>query len=155
MLIVTHNPSYNTNKEQLTVIMKWVDGNLDVFEEFFGMYNLQSTPAESIGTAIMDVLLQFQIPISKIRGEYYDGCSTMAGARGGEVAKIYEMEPPAVFTHCYGHVLYLSVSDTIKQCIIMKDCLDTSYELVKLIKYSPKFDALLSRLKEEFGSDSS
>ena len=50
--------------------------------------------------------------------------------------------------------LNLSVSDTIKQCIIMKDCLDTSFELVKLIKYSPKRDAMLSHLKEEFRTQS-
>lgn len=63
------------------------------------------------------------------------------------------MEPRAVFTHCYGHALNLSVSDTIKQCNIMKDCLDTSYELVKLIKFSPKREAMLCQLKEEIGSD--
>jgi len=32
---------------------------------------------------------------------------------------------------------------------MLKDCLDTYYELVKLIKWSPKSDAMLSKLKEE------
>ena len=35
----------------------------------------------------------------------------------------------------------------------MKDCLDTCYELVKLVKFSPKQEALLHELKEETGSD--
>ena len=35
----------------------------------------------------------------------------------------------------------------------MKYCLDTCYELVKLIKFSPNRDAMLARLKEEIGSD--
>ena len=35
----------------------------------------------------------------------------------------------------------------------MKDCLDTCYEIVKLIKFSPKREAMLFQLKEEMGSD--
>ena len=32
---------------------------------------------------------------------------------------------------------------------MLKDCLDTCYELVKLMKWSPKRDAMLKKLKEE------
>ena len=35
----------------------------------------------------------------------------------------------------------------------MKNCLDTCFELVKLIKFSPKREAMLHELKEEIGSD--
>lgn len=142
-----------SNKEQLTLVIRRIDENLDVFEEFLGMYSLHTTSAQSIVTAISDALLRFQIPFARIRGQCYDGCSTMAGAKGGVAAKIREKEPRAVFTHCYGHALSLSVSDTVKQSSIMRDCLDTCYELVKLIKFSPKRDAMLTRLKEEIGSD--
>ena len=58
-----------------------------------------------------------------------------------------------MFTHCYGHALSLGISDTIKRSSAMKDCLDTCWELVKLIKFSPKREAMLSKLKEEIGSD--
>lgn len=44
------------------------------------------------------------------------------------------------------------MSDTVKKSIIMKDCLDTCYELVKLIKFFPEREALLTHLKE-IGSD--
>lgn len=142
-----------SNKEQLTLVIRRIDENLDVFEEFLGMYSLLTTNAQSIVTAVSDALLRFQIPFARIRGQCYDGCSTMAGAKGGVAAKILEIEPRAVFTHCYGHALSLSVSDTVKQSSIMRDCLDTCYELVKLIKFSPKRDAMLTRLKEEIGSD--
>jgi len=47
-------------------------------------------------------------------------------------ARILAMEPKAVFTHCYGHALNLAVSDTIKKCVMLKDCLDTCYELLCL-----------------------
>ena len=35
----------------------------------------------------------------------------------------------------------------------MKDCLDTCYEIVKLIKFSPKREVMLSQHKEKMGSD--
>ena len=64
-------------------------------------------------------------------------------------AKVQVMEPKAVFIHCYGQALNLAVSDTIKKCVMLKDCLDTCYELVKLIKWSPKRDAMLRKPKKE------
>ena len=53
--------------------------------------------------------------------QYYDGCSTMTGAKAGVAAKIEEIEPQAVFTNCYGHSLNFCVSDTIKHLPAMKD----------------------------------
>ena len=38
--------------------------SFDVFEEFLGMYSLNTTDADSIVSAITDVLLRFQIPYS-------------------------------------------------------------------------------------------
>ena len=124
-----------------------------MFEEFLGLYCLSAIDSQSIVDAMKDTLLQFQIPLAKIRGQCYDGCSTMAGVKAGVAAKIEQMEPRAVFTHCYGHALNLAVSDTVKRSLAMKDCLDTCFELVKLIKFSPKREAMLRKVKEEIGSD--
>lgn len=142
-----------SNKEQLTLVMRRIDHNLDVYEEFLGMYQIDKTTAESITSTIVDALVRFQIPLTKLRGQCYDGCSTMAGSRNGVAAKVQAMEPKAVFTHCYGHALNLAVGDTIKRCVMLRDCLDTCYELIKLIKWSPKRDAMLRRLKEESCDD--
>ena len=142
-----------SNKEQLTLVLRWVSDDFTVSEEFVGLYNLSVIDAQSIVDAIKDAFLRFQIPFTKLRGQCYDGCSTMAGARAGVAVKIQELEPRAMFTHCYGHALNLAVNDTITKVPKMKDCLDTCYEIVKLIKFSPKQEAMLSQLKEEMGSD--
>ena len=142
-----------SNKEQLTLVLRWVSDDFTVSEEFVGLYYLSVIDAQSIVDAIKDAFLRFQIPFTKLRGQCYDGCSTMAGARAGVAVKIQELEPRAMFTHCYGHALNLAVNDTITKVPKMKDCLDTCYEIVKLIKFSPKQEAMLSQLKEEMGSD--
>ena len=115
---------------------------------------MASTRAETIYTVITDVLLRLNLAISKVRGQCYDGAATMSGARTGVAARICAVEPRAVFTHCYGHSLNLACCDAIKKCKVMKDALDTTHEITKLIKRSPTRDAVFKRLKEEMqGSD--
>ena len=47
--------------------------------------------AQSIVDAIKDAFVQFQIPFTKLRGQCYDGCSTMTGARAGVDVKIRKL----------------------------------------------------------------
>ena len=142
-----------SNKEQLTIVIRCIDDDFIVSEEFLVLYYLSAIDAQSIVDAIMDVFLRFQFPLSRLRGQCNDGCSTMTGAKAGVAAKINQMEPRALFTHCYGHALNLAVSDTIKRSRPMRDCIDTCFELVKLIKFSPKREAMLRELKMEIDSD--
>ena len=107
---------------------------------------------QSIGDVMKGAFLWFQIPLAKLYGQCYEGCSTMTGVKAGVAVK---MEPRAVSTHFYGHALNLGVSDAIKQSPAKKDCVGTRFELVKLIKFSPKQEAMLREMKaiEEIGSN--
>lgn len=58
----------------------------------------------------------------------------MAGIRNGVATKFLELEHRALFTHCYGHAINLAVQDTIKQQKHMRDALDYTVEISKLIK---------------------
>ena len=88
-----------------------------------------------------------------MRGQCYDGASTMSGIKIG-VAKLFmDKEPSAIYTHCCGHALNLATGDTIKRCSVMKNTLDTVHEICKLVKCSPKRDALLQQIKQEVQAD--
>ena len=63
--------------------------------------------------------------------------------------RLQQEEPRAVYTHCYGHALNLPCGDTIKKSKVMRDALDTAYEIVKLVKKSPRRDAILQKLRQE------
>ncbi len=69
LTIMVDETTDKSNKEQLTLIIRWVDQNFDVFEEFMGLYSLHSITAASIVSAILDALLRFEIPLSRIRGQ--------------------------------------------------------------------------------------
>ena len=142
-----------SNQEQVTVVIRRVDEDLTedltVYEEFLGLYHVDSIAADSLTAVIKDVMIRLNLSMSKLRGQYYDGCSMMSGIRTGVAKCIADEEPRAVFTHCYGHSLKLAASDTVKKSKLMKDALDTTHEITKLIKFSPRRDAIFHLLKAE------
>ena len=73
----------------------------------------------------------------------------MSGKKTGVAKRISDEEPRAVFTHCYGHCLSLAGSDTVKRSPLMKNALDTTHEVTKLIKFSPRRDGIFHELKAE------
>ena len=62
----------------------------------------------------------------------------MSGAKKGVAKKISDIENRAIYTHCYGHTLNLACSDAVKGCKILRDTLDTTREITKLIKFHRK-----------------
>ena len=79
--------------------------------------------------------------------------NTAAGVRNGVSAQTLKEEPSAVYTHCYGQSLNLACCDTIKKCKIIKDALEITQEIAKLVKRSPHRDSLLHRLKEQLSDN--
>ena len=77
----------------------------------------------------------------------------MSGAKKGVAKQISDKEVRAIYTHCYGHALNLVVGDTVKQSKVMRDTLDTTYEISKLISFSPKRDSLFEKLKQELAPE--
>ena len=138
-----------SNKEQIVVAIHWIDGNLDVHEDFVKLHHVDETNAETITEKIVATLRDLNLNVRCLRGQCYDGASVMSGLKSGVATRIQQMEPKAIYTHCYGHSLNLAAGDTIKKSAVMKKALDITLEMSKLIKFSPKRDAMFHKLKEE------
>ena len=143
-----------SNKEQVVICFRWVDKQLEAHEEFTGLYLVESTQASILHSVIRDVLQWFNLTITKLRGQCYDGAASMSGIRSGVAKKILEEKSREVFTHCYGHALNLACSDAVKGCELMKNTLDTAYEIIKLAKKSPHHEAMLQNIKQHMQEDS-
>ena len=63
--------------------------------------------------------------------------------------QIEEEEPKAIYTYCYGHAFNLAAGDSTKACTTLKNALDITLEITKLVKLSPRRDAIFLRLKEQ------
>lgn len=103
-----------------------------VQKEFIRLHSLESTTA-SITHAIKDILLRLSLQLENCRGQRYDGANSMAGCRTGVATTLLQKEPRALYTHGYGHALNLSVQESVKANVILRDTLDTE-EMTKLIK---------------------
>ena len=141
------------NKEQLTICLRWIDDKLQPNEEFVGFYEIPYTNAETIATVIKDVLFRIGLPLRSCRGQCYDGAGPMTGIKNGLGVIIQREVPTAHLTHCHGHALSLAVHDTTKGSKILSDAMDTSREVCKLIKFSPKRQAFLERIKDDMKID--
>lgn len=123
--------------------MRWIDDNLEPHKDFTGLYKVDSTAADVIVKVLKGTLLRFNLSINQCRGQCYDGASNMSGKT---TVQIMSEEPHALYTHCYGHALNLALGDTIKQLKLLQDALDVTYEISKLLKYSPRRDIFFEKL---------
>lgn len=98
--------------------------------------------------AIKDVLIRINLPFEKLRGQCDDGASAMSSSKRGVAKRICDLKPQAVYTHCYGYAVNLATGNTLKQSKLMKEALETTQEITKLMKYSPRRYGIFQRLKE-------
>ena len=150
--IMVDETTDQSNREQVVIVLRHVDSELNVHEEIMGLCMVPSIDAATLTNVILDTLVRMNISLSKCRGQCYDGASNMSGTKKGVTANITSKEPRAVYTHCYGHALNLAVGDTVKRSKVMRDSLDTVFEMSKLIKYSPRRDTILEQLKAGNGA---
>ena len=81
-----------SNKEQVTFTIRWVSENLEVNEEFVGLYEVPAIDAETLAAVAKDTFTRLNLSFSKLRGQCYDGASAMKGIRSGLVPRIQEIE---------------------------------------------------------------
>ena len=106
------------------------------------IFCIPSIESDKMVSILKDTLSRLNLPLSKVRGQCYDGANNMSGIRNGVATQICKEEPRAVYTQCYGHSLNLAAADAIKQRKVMKSAIATTHEVTKLIKYSPHRDAV-------------
>lgn len=138
----------SSNKEQVVICFRSVAEGFECHEDV-GLCQVESIKSDSIVHVVKDAFLHLNLPFSNCQGQYYDGAAIMAGAQNGTATQMCEEEPCARFSHCYGHALNLAARDTVKKNKILCDTLDTAFEISKLLKFSPRRDALFSKLKGE------
>ena len=68
---------------------------------FAGFYDTNSTHVQVLQFVTHDALLRVNLSVMRLKGQCYDGSTSMSEAHG-EVAKmILDEEPKAMHTHCY------------------------------------------------------
>ena len=143
-----------SNKEQFVLCFQWVDDDICVHEDFFSLYQVPDITANILVSAIKDTLIRINLSLQQCRGQCYDGATNMSGNLGGVAKQTTDEEKRALVCHCYGHSLNLAASDAIKGCKVISDALDTTFEVSKFWKFSPKREHIFEDIKQELAPDS-
>ena len=146
--IMADEETDSSNKEQFLVCLRWVDHDLVTHEELVGLYAVDNITSETLVNSLKDVLLRMGLSVQNCRGQCYDGANNMDGSKSGVATQIRRKHLHAILTHCYGHSLRLAV-DMVREVRNLRDALDTTSEISKLLKYSPKRDRMFEKLKAE------
>lgn len=128
------------NREQLNVSIRWVNNDHEVNEDPVGLFAVPNTTSDTLCTVIEDILIRCNLPLSQCRGRPTMG----QGKRNGVATKIKEKVPAALPVHCFAHSLNLCLQDAGRKLEFLPNALDTTKEIAKLIKFSPKRSHLFS-----------
>ena len=93
-----------SNKEQLSLVLRFVDDNQNIREDFVRFLQCKwGLSGESLAKLVLDELINFNLSIDDCRGQGYDGAGSVAGHISGLSARILNINKKALFTHCYNH----------------------------------------------------
>jgi len=68
-----------SKKEQLSFIIRFVDGNLNIHEKAIGCYHMKKCDAYTLSQEILNIAAHNKLDIQKYVAQCYDGASVMSG----------------------------------------------------------------------------
>ncbi|KAJ1276093.1 hypothetical protein BS78_05G187800 [Paspalum vaginatum] len=96
-------------KEQMAMILRFVNDEGKVLERFVGLQHVEKCTAAALKEALVGMLSSYKLSISMLREQGYDGASNMRGEFNGVQKLIRDENPYAFYVHCFAHQLQLVV----------------------------------------------
>ena len=145
-IIADESTDPHSNQDILSLCLRFVDqsspNDPHVKECLINFMLLERTNTTMISRKILESLSDPSISLdpSNIRRQAYDGASVMSSGKEGVQAKIKEISPLALFTHCYAHCLNLSIPASCKLSEVQNlvGQINEAYLLLTLKEYLPE-----------------
>ena len=96
-------------KEQMAVVIRYVNKHGQILERFLGLVHVRETSAICLKEGIESLFAKYGLSLSRLRGQGYDGASNMRGEFNGLKALILKENPSAWYVHCFAHQLQLVI----------------------------------------------
>ncbi|XP_052307415.1 uncharacterized protein LOC18096865 [Populus trichocarpa] len=125
-------------KEQMAVVLRYVDNNGHIIERFLGIQHVRDTTASSLKAAIEALFSKHGLSISRLRGQGYDGASNMRGEFNGLKALILNSNPSAYYVHCFAHRLQLTLVAVTKKHNEVGDVFNFISSIINIVGASCK-----------------
>ena len=127
-----------SNKEQMAIVLRFVDVRGFLQERFFEIVHVKDTTSLTLKKKISKVLTRHNLHIRDLRGQGYDGASNMRGAFNGLQALFRNECEYAYYVHCFAHCLQLALVATAEDEISIWKFFSKLTCIVNLISASPK-----------------
>ncbi|XP_070029370.1 uncharacterized protein [Nicotiana sylvestris] len=138
-----------SHKEQMALVLCYVDKNGEVVERFVGLVHVSDTSACSLKETIYSLLSDHSLSPSQIRGQGYDGASNMRGEISGLKTLIMKDSSSAYYIHCFAHQLQLTLVAMSKKHLDVEDFFCHVTNVLNVIGVSFKRRDLLRHLQAE------
>ncbi|XP_028110673.1 zinc finger MYM-type protein 1-like [Camellia sinensis] len=96
-------------KEQMAIVIRYVDKKDQVIEHFLGIKHVANMNALSLKQAMVNLFSRLGLSISRLRGQGYDGASNMHSDFNGLKTLILKENLCAYYVHCFAHQLQLAL----------------------------------------------
>ena len=92
-------------KEQMTLILHYVNKKGIIIEWFLGIVHVASTTTLSLKYVVEYLFCEHNLSLSKLCGQGYDGASNMQGDINGLKTLVVKKNKSAFYVHCFAHQL--------------------------------------------------
>ena len=125
-----------SNKENLSVVIRFLDSTKTVREEFVGFYLCEDgTTRAAIKDLIIGAVADSALSMDDCHGQYcYDGAGNMSGRLNGASSLIRAEHDKAVYVQCMNHRLNLCVAHTC-QLPLVRNMMDVVRKLSEFFEY--------------------
>ncbi|XP_031256306.1 uncharacterized protein LOC116114291 [Pistacia vera] len=133
-----------SNKEQMAIILRYVNKRGCVVECLLSIMHVTDTTALTLKMGIKTLFSKYNLSISRLHGQGYDGASNMRGQFNGLKALILKDNEYAFYVHCFAHQLQLALvavakKDTnIERLFLKVSC------VINIVGWSPRCRDLLN-----------
>ena len=136
--IIVDEARDESKREQMAIILRFVDKDGYVRERFFGLVHVSDTVALTLKNALYSLLSFHNLDIQNIRGQGYDGASNMRGEFNGLQALVLNDCSYAYYVHCFAHRLQLALVAASKEVIQIHQFFTKLSSIVNLVVASCK-----------------
>ncbi|GMI97235.1 hypothetical protein like AT1G19260 [Hibiscus trionum] len=127
-----------SKKEQMAIVLRFVDGDGIVREQFLQLAHVKDTTSKTLKEDISTVLSNHELSIANLRGQGYDGANNMRGEWNDLQALFMKDCPYAYYVHCQAHQLQLALIAATREVSEVYDFLKDLIFIVNVVSFSSR-----------------
>ena len=113
--VIADEASDTTNKERMSLVLRFVDKNFDSKEEFLWLLHCKSgLSGKALSETLLGTISDLKLDVNGCREQGYDQAAAVSENKNGTAAHIIKENPKAIYTYCFPYRQNLSVCKTCK-----------------------------------------